>query len=149
MSFVLFSSTTNVLQFAGILIAAFLVSVVSQLIYKKFSDQLKIGELNSRMKDIRKEMRNLKDPDKLMALNTEMLKNNSDKMRLVMKPMMISSMMFIGAFYLWGKLFKGFNLFIFSSSLPLIGADVGWLLTYILASLVLSVVVRKKMGVQL
>jgi len=149
MSFVLFSSTTNVLQFFGIIIASIVVAVLSQLIYKKFSDQDKVKELNSRMKEIRRDMKGLRDPDKLLALNNEMLKNNSDKMRIVMKPMMISSVLFIGAFYLWGKLFKGFNLFIFSSPLPLIGADVGWLLTYIIASLVISVVVRKKMGVQI
>ena len=68
---------------------------------------------------------------------------------MIMKPMMISSLLFIGSFYLWGKLFKGFNLFIFSSSLPFIGPDIGWLLTYIIVSIITSMVVRKKMGVQL
>ena len=149
MSFVLFDSLVNVLQFVGILFASTLLAIASQLIYKKFSDQDKIKEMNKQIKDTRAEMKGVKDPDALMKMNSEMMKANSDKMKLIMKPMMMSSFLFILAFPVWSNLFKGFNLFIFSTSLPLIGADVGWLLTYIFASMILTSVVRKKMGVQL
>lgn len=149
MSLVLFSSFLNVLQFVGIILVAVLMSFVSQLIYKKFSDQDALKDLNDRIKQVRKEMKGLKDPDRLMKLNDEMLRHSNAKMRLIMKPMMISSMIFIISFYVWSNLFKGFNLFIFSDPLPIIGNDVGWLLTYVFASVIVSSAVRKKMGVQL
>jgi len=149
MGLVLFSSLINVLQFVGVLFASFAVAVLTQLIYKKFSDQKTIGELNATMKRVRVDMKGVKDPDVLMKYNNEMMKANGDKMRLIMKPMMYSSLMFIVLFPVWSNLFKGFNLFIFSTALPLIGADVGWFLTYIFASFIMSSVVRKRMGVQL
>jgi uncharacterized membrane protein (DUF106 family) len=145
---VLFSSLTNLLQFFGIILAALAVSVATQLIYKKFSDQALIKDLNAKMKEARKKSRGVKDPDELMRLNNEMLKHNSEKMKLIMKPMMVSMLLFVFTFPMWGNLFKGFNLFIFSTSLPVIGADVGWFLTYIIVSLFTSTIVRKKMGVE-
>ncbi len=149
MMLVLFSSTTNVLQFIGILLASLFVAVLSQLIYKKFSDQKAIKEMNDRIKELRKEMKGLKDPDRLMKLNSELLKLNGDKMKMSTKPMLYSSAVFLGLFYVWGNLFKGFNLFIFSKPLPIIGTDFGWLVTYLVASTIMSLIVRKKMGVQL
>lgn len=149
MSFVLFTSLTNVLQFIGIILASTLMSTISQIIYKKYSDQNKIRELNNDIKELRSRMKGLKDQEELMKLNNKMLKLNGDKMRLIMKPMMYSSIIFIAGFYFWGKLFKGFNLFIFSNSYPIIGSDVGWLLTYAIASIFTTTIVRKKMGVQL
>ena len=146
--FVLFTSLTNVAQFFGIILVSFVVAVLTQLIYKRFSDQERIKELNQKIRSLQNEMRGVKDPDVLMKLNNEMLKANSDKMKLIMKPMMLSSLLFIAVFPVCSNLFKGFNLFIFSTSLPIIGADVGWFLTYIFASLLASTLVRKKMGVQ-
>ena len=150
MSFVLFSSALNVLQFVGIFIAVFVVAIVNQLIYKKFSDQKKIKELNKVIKGSQSKMKTLKhDPDALNALNKDLLKASSDKMGLVMKPMLFSIVTFFVTFPVMSNLFKGFNLFIFSNPLPLIGADVGWFLTYIIASFVITMVVRKRMGVEI
>jgi uncharacterized membrane protein (DUF106 family) len=138
-----------VVQFFGIILAALIVAVVTQLIYKKFSDQERLKELNDKIKSAQKNSRGVKDPDELMRVNNELMQHSSEKMRLVMKPMMYSTFLFIFSFPLWSNIFKGFNLFIFSTQLPLIGADVGWFLTYIIASLLMSTVVRKKMGVQI
>lgn len=134
--------------FIGILIFTIIVNVLTLWLNKRFSDQDRIKELNRSIKEKKASVKGLSDEESKLKVQNEILKLTTEKMRLLMKPMMFSMFVFIGVFPLMKALFNGFVLFVLPWSLPIIGNDVGWLLTYIILSIPVNQVVRKKMGVE-
>jgi len=137
------------LQLGGIIIFAILLNIASQFIYKKFSNQGKLQEINATIKELQKGIKELTDSDAKLKAQSEILSLSQSKFQYTLKPMLASSALFIVSFPFISNLFKGFTLLVFEKSYPIIGPDVGWLLTYIFISIIASMVIRKKMGVSI
>ncbi len=143
------TSLSSLVKLFGIIVVALVLNIVTQIIYKKFSNQKVLKELNDEIKSIQKTIKEITDSDEKLRLQSRMLGISQEKMKHTMKPMLFSSLIFMVSFPFISKLFKGFTLFVFEKSYPIIGSDVGWLLTYIMVSLVSSMIIRKKMGIHL
>ncbi len=137
----------NIFQFIGLFVFSLAISFLTQLLYKKFTDQERLRELNETIKNHRRNIMHSQDADEKLRLQSEILNISNERFKHMMKPMFASMFLFIFTFPLMNLFFGGFTLITFSHSLPLIGTDIGWFLTYILISMLTSSILRKKMGV--
>ena len=136
-------------SFFGILLATVFMVGVSQFFFKKFSDQTVIKSLNDEIKELRVKMKDPEmSPEAKLELNSKLLALSNKKMMYVMKPLMFSMPVYLIFFPLMGKAFAGFQLLVFSASLPVIGRDIGWFLTYVLLSFPITTLVKKRFGIE-
>lgn len=133
----------------GIIGFATLANLITQLVYKKFTDQDLIKKANKQIKKLKKASKNTKDVKKLNNINNEMMKLSMKKMRQTTKPMMVSMLIFVVLFPLMKNMFTGFILFYLPWNLPLIGNDVGWFLTYFISSTLINPVMKRVIGTEL
>lgn len=115
-------------------------------LYKKLIPKEKFESLKQRQKELRKRMAECK-PEKLAELQKEMLQCSIESMRLTFKPMIITFIPLL--FIFWGlkKLYVDFanigNIISWPWNLPIVGNGAGWLLCYVMFSLIFSFALRK------
>jgi uncharacterized membrane protein (DUF106 family) len=125
------------------------ISFLSTLIQKKLMDIDLVRSLKGDMKRISQEVKKHKDDaQKVTELTKKQLDVSKQLMIHQMKPSMISSLPVLPAFLLFQRLFEGVVLLL-PVSLPLIGAQLGWLGVFILTMIVSSLVFRKALGMDL
>jgi len=130
----------------SIIIISFLVTLFQILIYKRFSDQQRIKEIKERQKAINLDLRNARDEKKMKELNTEIMHLSTELMRLSMKPMIITLLPLLLVFWLLKEGYNNAgvgNIISWGANLPLIGNGAGWLLSFILFTLVFNLLLRK------
>ncbi|MBR9678386.1 MAG: DUF106 domain-containing protein [Nanoarchaeota archaeon] len=133
----------------GIFGFALLANIIIQIIYKKFTDQDLIKKINKQVKELQKASKNTKDLKKLNNIQSEIMNLSMKKMKQTTKPMMVSMLTFIVLFPVMKNYFMGFILVQLPWTLPVIGNDVGWFLTYIIFSTVLNPLIKKIVGTEL
>lgn len=143
------SSFGHVLQLAGLIVSTLILGVVTQFVYKKFSNQAKLKELNDLIKELQDKIKSSEDSEEKLKLQSKVLSLSQSKFQHTMKPMLLSNVIFIVSLPALRYLFEDFVLLKWTTEIPLIHTDMGWLLTYILISLFTSSFIRKKMGVKL
>lgn len=133
----------------GILIISGLVSFLLTLPYKFMVDQKKMREHKEKVKEIQKQIKEAQKTDQKRAneLMNEMLALSNKQMMSNFKPMLPGMILAI-LFLPWvATAFSG-PVALLPFSLPLFGSDFGWLMWYILASMPMTYVFRKMLGVQ-
>ncbi len=126
-----------------------LISFVLTLPYRFMVDQKKMREHKEKVKEIQKQIKEAQKTDqkKANALMTEMLGLSNKQMMSNFKPMM-PGMILVILFLPWvASAFTG-AVAILPFSLPYFGNDFGWLMWYIVASMPLTFIFRKMLGVQ-
>jgi len=131
-----------------LIVASFLYSFLTQLIYLKLTDQAQLKELTEKLKELQKAIKSL-TPEEQLKTQDQIMKLSLKRMGLTNKAMIASMAAFFVSFEIFKKLFNGFVLFSWSANLPVIGQEMGWFLAFILISMVFNMVLRKKMGVEL
>lgn len=131
-----------VLMFLTLLLIGLGLSSLTQLIYKKFTDQEALKKIEKKTKELQDKIKNT-GPDKQQGYQSEMLKLTSKRMKLTIKPMLISSVMFFAVFPVLKRFYKGFILLKFPFTLPFIHNDIGWLLSYIIFTMIGSMIFKK------
>lgn len=133
----------------SIVLLSFIVTLLQLLAYKKFSDQKRIKELKERQKELNREVRQAakdKDEDKLRKLNKEAMEVNMEMMKLNFKPMLITLLPLLLVFWLLRQSYNAAgigNIIAWPWNLPIVGNGAGWLLSYIIFSLIFSILLRK------
>ncbi|MFC1801814.1 EMC3/TMCO1 family protein, partial [Nanoarchaeota archaeon] len=81
----------NLGPFWAILIISLVISLLITLIYKLVTNQKKMKELKTEMKESQKKMKELKDqPEKVMAMQKAAMKKNLEYMKHSFKPTLIT-----------------------------------------------------------
>jgi len=133
----------------SIIILSFIITLLQLLAYKKFSDQERIKELKQKQKELHKEIRQAakeKDESKIRELNKEAMQINAEMMRLNFKPMLITLLPLLLVFWLLRQSYNAAgigNIIAWPWQLPIVGNGAGWLLCYIIFSLIFSILLRK------
>jgi len=130
-----------------IFILTLFTSLFITLVNKFFSDQVAIKALRKEMKTLQKEMRKVmaKDPKKAQTMQQQIMKKNMENMKYAfnLKVMMITMVpmmfMFIAVRQLYTPFGEFFNLLGFTTF--------GWLGTYILFSMINSIIMKKFLDV--
>lgn len=130
------------LMFISLSLASLGLAFVSQLIYKKFTDQEALNEIKKKTEKLKKKMEGSGMEEKT-NIQSEMMDLSMKRMKLTMKPMLFSSALFLGIFPVLRHFYSGFISVEFPFSLPLIKDDIGWFLTYLIFSLIGNTVFKK------
>lgn len=133
----------------GIFMFAGFLSFLMTLPYKFLVDQKKMREFKEKTKDLQKQIKEAQKTDQKKAneLLTEMLALSNKQMMSSFKPM-LPGMALVFLLLPWvASVFAG-PVAVLPFSLPFFGSDFGWLMWYILASMPLTYVFRKMLGVQ-
>lgn len=128
----------------NLFIVSLILTVIITLAYKYLTDQKKMKELKDEMKDMQKQMKEMKDkPDKVMSMQKEAMKKNMEYMKHSMKPTLFT---FLPIIIIFGWLRKYFDLQAAAGtpfSFSFFGLNLSWLWSYIIFSLITSIVLRK------
>lgn len=79
----------------SIAVFSVIVTLISTLVQKKFTDQEHLKSLKKRQKEIQKELRKTKDPSIMQELNAEMLSLTGVMFKSSMKPMFVTIIPFL------------------------------------------------------
>jgi uncharacterized membrane protein (DUF106 family) len=148
----LFSPLMTLNPLLAILIFSGIVSILINLSYKFLMDQKKAKEIKARTNELQARMKELQkknDMDGMNAMMGEAMKNNSEQMKLMLKPMMFS--LIIGILTLpW--LNENYSKLVINlpGTIPFIGSMMpfGWLGWYIICSVPFILVTRKLFGLE-
>lgn len=118
----------------SIAVFSVIVTLVSTLVQKKFTDQEHLKSLKKRQKEIQAEIKKTKEPSVMQELNAEMLKLTGVMFKSSMKPMFVTIIPFLILFS-WLR----------SIYVPILGN--GWIWYYLGYSVLASIVLRKVLKV--
>jgi len=117
----------------SIAIFSIVVTLISTLVQKRFTDQEHLKSLKKRQKEIQKEIKKTKEPSVMQELNAEMLQLTGVMFKKSMKPMFVTLIPFL-LLFVW---LRGIYAPVLS----------GWIWYYIGYSVVASIVLRKVLKV--
>jgi len=109
------------------------VTLISTLVQKYFTDQEHLKSLKKRQKEIQAEIRKTKEPSVMQELNLEMMQLTGVMFKSSMKPMFVTIIPFI-ILFTWLR----------SIYAPILG---GWIWYYLGYSIVASIILRKVLKV--
>lgn len=140
---------------ASIAILSFLITLALTLLYKRFSNQEGIKSSKERAKMLQEKIKSEKDQTKTIGMQKEMLEISMEQMRYNMKPMLITFLPLIGIFAGLRYLYSNVGVIIpwrFSipglcKILPGLCDGAGWFLSYVIFSMVFSIILRKLLKV--
>ncbi len=132
-----------------IFLVTLLVALFTTLVNKKFSDQVKIKALRAEMKELQKKMREHikgKNPQKAQAIQQEIMKKNMENIKHAMNPkiLLITMIPLLVVFSFISQVFGEFGEFF---TFPIFGWTFGWLGTYIIFSIINSIILKKVLDV--
>ena len=133
----------------SLIIISFFITLFITLIYKLVTNQELMRSLKAELKDLQKQMKSLKDhPEKMTHVNKQLMEKNLQYMKQSMKPMLYTFLPIIVIFWWMRDTFlPAGDLFTWNASIPFFGTGIGWLMTYILSSIIFSMVIRKLLRV--
>jgi len=121
----------------NLLSVSFILTGLITLSYKYLTDQTKMKELKDEMKGMQKKMKEFKDdPGKVMSMQKDAMKKNMEYMKHSMRPMLFT---FIPIILVFGWLRNYYT----ALGNPAVFLGLSWLWSYIIFSLVISIVLRK------
>ena len=130
----------------SIIVFSFLITLALTLVYRKLTDKKELDELKNKQKELRERLLKC-DGKEREAIQKEMLECSAKSLRLTLKPMLITYIPILFVFYGLKKLYmdmaKVGNIISWNVTLPIIGDGAGWLLSYIIFSLIFSIILQK------
>jgi len=118
----------------SIAVFSIIVTLISTLVQKKFTNQEHLKILKKRQKEIQKEIKKTKEPSVMQELNAEMLSLTGVMFKSSMKPMFVTIIPFL-LLFTWLR----------SIYVPVMGN--GWIWYYLGYSILASIVLRKVLKV--
>ena len=129
-----------------IFIITLVICLFTTLINKYMTDQVKIKALRLEMKQLNKKMRETikEDPEKAQEIQREIMKRNMNNFKESFKPkiLLITLIPLLVVFYFIKELYGPFGEFF-----PLIFTEFGWLGTYMIFSIINSLLIKKILDV--
>ena len=137
----IFGPIMNLPDPINLLIISFILTGLITLAYKYLTDQEKMKGLKGEMKLAQKNMKEFKDqPDKMMAMQKDVMKKNMEYMKHSMKPTLFT---FVPIIIIFGWLRNYYE----ALGNPDVFLGLTWIWAYIIFSLVISIVLRKVMKI--
>jgi uncharacterized membrane protein (DUF106 family) len=130
----------------SMMLFSFIISLLLTFIYKALTNQQRIKELRDLQKDLQMRLKGEKDQQKMMGIQKEMLEKSAELMKITMKPTFVTFIPLLLVFIFLKQLYtaaKVGDLISWGVNLPLVGTGAGWLLSYVLFSLIFSISLRK------
>ena len=133
----------------SLIVISLLISFLITLSQKYLTNQELMKSLKAELKQLQKEMKTHKDnPEKMAKVNQELMGKNLQYMKQSMKPMLYTFLPIIIIFsWLRETFITGGDYFSWGFHIPFLGPGIGWLWTYILASVIFSIVMRRIMKI--
>ncbi len=129
----------------NLVVISFMLTFLITIIYKYMSNQTEIKALKKRMKDLQNEMKGLKDqPKRLVDMQKEVMNANLRYMSHSFKPMIIT---FIPIIFIFGWLRNCYTNLGNPVVIKLGFINLSWLWSYIVISIVISILLRKVLKV--
>lgn len=124
----------------GIIIISLIITLITTLVYKYFTDQVALKKIRDDNQKLQEEMKNSKsDPKRMAELQKQMLQNGFMKpMKHQLKPLLITFIPFILIFSWLRTTYTPMGKLAFG---------MGWFGIYIISSIVFSMILRKLMKV--
>jgi uncharacterized membrane protein (DUF106 family) len=127
----------------SLILITFGMSLATQLINYKLIDQKQMRNHKKRLKEIQSQIRKVKDPKKITKMQTELMNINSKMMKLSFKPLMITIAPLWIMFFILQSIYTPYgDLISLPINLPLFGSAISWLGTYIIFSLLFSLLLK-------
>ncbi len=137
--------------FLSTLVISLILTILTTIIYKYTTDQLKLKAHKEELTSIKKQMMDSKnDPKKLEELQSRSLKISMEQMTQGFKPMIFTMIPALLAFgFLRDALPSSQVILKFPFNIMKMGSDAGfgWLGVYILSSIIFSAILRKVLKV--
>lgn len=129
----------------GVLIISFIITLLTTLVYKYFTDQNALKQIKEDNKKLQEEMKKYKDdPKKVMELQKEAFsKGFMEPMKHQLKPLLITFIPFLLIFSWMRKVYAASDAVVLNLGIM----SFGWFGTYIISSIVFSMILRKVMNV--
>ncbi len=134
----------------NILMMSLILTSLITIMYKLLTDQILLKELKTQVKNHQKEMKNHKDDhQKMMEIQKQTMSLNMKYMKHSMKPMLFT---FIPIILIFGWLrnhqaIGKIDILSWGFHIPLFGTGLGWLGTYIISSIIFSMIIRRVLKV--
>ena len=123
----------------GLLFISLVLTFLTTLSYKFFTDQVKLKQVKDDMTSLREKMKEHKsDPKKMMEFQKLSLEKSFEQMKHQIKPLLITMIPLIIIFGWLRKTYQPYG--------DLIG-PLGWLGVYFISSVIFSIIIRKLMKV--
>ena len=129
----------------ALIIISVIITLLSTLAYKFLTNQKEMKSLKEEMKTLRDDMKNHKDDAaKVSQINQQVLEKNLKYMKHSMRPMLFTLVPILLIFS-WLKVtfLPAGDIFSWSFSIWPWGTGIGWLWTYLLSSIIASMIIRK------
>lgn len=127
------------------------ISVITSLMNKKALGTEKAREVKRRMEEIRERMLEAQKEGNKSKVNEclrELIRVNSEYMRFTFKPMIVSIILVLLVLPLLSRTYSGRAVASIPKTLPLVGGlELSWFWWYFISTLVVSIVVKKILGV--
>lgn len=135
----------NLPPLVSIFIVTLIITFLVTIAYKYLSNQSEIKTAKEETKMLQQEIKKHKDnSQKIMELNKELMKRSGILMKNSLKPTLITFIPIILIFNWLRKTFIPYgNLINWGFSVPIFGTGWGWLGTYIVFSIIFSIILRK------
>jgi uncharacterized membrane protein (DUF106 family) len=128
----------------SIIVFSFFITLALTFAYKLLTKQEDLKKLKERTKQLQEEMKTEKDQNKIMELQKEMLSLSAEQMKHSMKPMLFTFLPLIAVFAGLKSLYASTGDIIpWGSDIPVFHTGAGWLLCYIIFSMIFSITLRK------
>jgi uncharacterized membrane protein (DUF106 family) len=133
------------IAFSEVLVISFTAALASKLVTLKMLDMTKINKMKKDMNEKRKELKKMKPGTSAYTkLSEEVININLELSKMQLKPSIITIIPFLLLFLWMSTTFKNTPaFFILPFELPVIGNDIGWLLTYFIATMIFSAILTK------
>ncbi len=145
------SSLLNVSPILGVFFAGFLICVIMGLVNKRTLGTEHVKEVKKKLQDLRGKMLEAQksgDTNKVNEYTKKMLIINSQYMKFMMKPMIVSLFLVILILPFIRGAYSGMTVAVVPKTIPIIGGfELSWFWWYFLVTLVLSMVIRKIIGI--
>lgn len=122
---------------------SFIISLISQFVHYKLTDQDLIKKKRARMKELQKKLTPKSSKAEITKTQTELMSINSELMKHTMKPTMYTFLPMLIMFWVMNMTFQPYgDLLQLPVSLPLFGPAISWLGTYIICSFVFTLTLK-------
>jgi len=135
----------------GVFFAGFLICAIMALVNKRTLGKENVKEVKKKLQDLREKMLEAQKSGDLKKVNeytNKMLAINSQYMKFMMKPMMVSLLLVILILPFIRGAYSGMTVAVIPKTLPMIGGfELSWFWWYFLVTFVLSIIIRKIIGI--
>ena len=142
----MFEEFVKVQPLLSMILFSFVITTLLTFVYKILTKQEELKKIKEQSKELQAKLKTEQNTEKQLELQKKMLELSGEMMKHSMKPMLITTLPLLIIFVWLRNLYtnaKIGDIISWGVKLPIVGTGAGWLLCYIIFSLVFSITLRK------